>query len=30
MYSDSVEVGKNLADDLFTLPAKIKILPPPK
>jgi hypothetical protein len=30
MYSDNVEVNKNLTDDIFTLPAKLKILPPGK
>lgn len=30
MYSDSVEVNKNLTDNLFTLPAKVKILPKAK
>ena len=30
MYSEKVEVNKNLKDDLFTLPVKIKILPPAK
>jgi hypothetical protein len=30
MYSDSVEVNRDLADDLFTLPASMKILPKPK
>lgn len=28
LYSDSVQINKNLTDDLFTLPASIKILPP--
>lgn len=28
MYSDSVQVNRNLTDDLFTLPADMKILPP--
>jgi hypothetical protein len=27
MYSDTVDVDKNLTDDLFTLPVKAKILP---
>jgi hypothetical protein len=30
MYSEKVEINKNLKDDLFTLPAKITILPPAK
>jgi hypothetical protein len=30
MYSESVEIDKNVADDLFTVPAKMKILPKPK
>jgi hypothetical protein len=30
MYSDSVEVNKGLTDNLFTLPAKIKMLPKAK
>lgn len=30
MYSESVQINKNLLDDLFTLPAKLKILPPAK
>ena len=30
MYGDSAEINKNLKDDLFTLPAKTKILPPAK
>jgi hypothetical protein len=30
MYSESVEVNKNLADNLFTLPAKVKMLPKAK
>jgi len=30
IYSESVQINKNLADDLFTLPAKLKILPPAK
>jgi hypothetical protein len=30
IYSESVQINKNLKDDLFTLPAKIKILPPAK
>jgi hypothetical protein len=28
MYADSVEVDKGLSDDLFTLPAGIKMLKP--
>lgn len=28
LYSDSVQINKNLTDDLFTLPANIKMLPP--
>jgi hypothetical protein len=28
LYSDSVQINRNLKDDLFTLPASIKILPP--
>ncbi|HXA50755.1 MAG TPA: hypothetical protein VNV86_10645 [Candidatus Acidoferrum sp.] len=28
LYSDSVQINRNLKDDLFTLPANIKILPP--
>jgi hypothetical protein len=28
IYSESVQINKNLRDDLFTLPAKLKILPP--
>lgn len=28
LYSDSVQINKNLKDDLFTLPSKITILPP--
>jgi hypothetical protein len=28
MYSDSVQINRNLTDDIFTLPATIKILPP--
>lgn len=27
IYSDSVQINRNLKDDLFTLPAKLKILP---
>jgi hypothetical protein len=27
MYSDSVQINRNLTDDLFTLPASIKLLP---
>ncbi len=30
MYSDSVQINKNLKDDIFTLPAKLPILPPAK
>lgn len=30
MYADSVEINKNLTDDLFTLPANIKLLPKAK
>ena len=30
IYSEKVEINKNLTDDLFTLPAKLKILPPAK
>jgi hypothetical protein len=30
IYSESVQINKNLKDDLFTLPEKIKILPPAK
>jgi hypothetical protein len=30
IYAESVQINKNLKDDLFTLPAKIKILPPAK
>jgi len=30
MYSDSVEINKDLTDNLFTLPAKIKMLPKAK
>jgi hypothetical protein len=30
MYSDSVEINRNLTDNLFTLPAKIKMLPKAK
>jgi hypothetical protein len=30
MYADSVTINKNLTDDLFTLPANLKILPKPK
>jgi hypothetical protein len=30
MYSDSVQINKNLKDDLFTLPTNLKILPPAK
>ena len=28
LYSDSVQINRDLKDDLFTLPANIKILPP--
>ena len=30
IYSESVQINRNLRDDLFTLPAKLKILPPAK
>jgi len=30
IYAESVQINKNLRDDLFTLPAKLKILPPAK
>ncbi len=30
IYSESVQINKSLPDDLFTLPAKLKILPPAK
>jgi hypothetical protein len=30
MYSDSVEINKNLTDNLFSLPAKLKVLPKSK
>jgi hypothetical protein len=30
MYSDSVEINQGLTDDLFTVPANMKILPKPK
>jgi hypothetical protein len=30
IYSESVQINKNLKDDLFTLSAKLKILPPAK
>jgi len=30
MYADSVTINKNLTDDLFMLPANLKILPKPK
>ena len=30
MYSESVEINQDLRDDLFTLPADMKILPKPK
>jgi len=29
-YSENVQINKNLQDDLFTIPAKLKILPPAK
>jgi hypothetical protein len=28
LYSDSVQINKGLTDDLFTLPASVKLLPP--
>jgi hypothetical protein len=28
MYSDSVQINRGLTDDLFTLPANLKLLPP--
>lgn len=30
IYSESVQINKNLRDDLFAIPAKLKILPPAK
>jgi hypothetical protein len=30
IYAESVQINRNLRDDLFTLPAKLKILPPAK
>ena len=30
IYSESVQLNKNLKDDLFTLPAKVKMLPKEK
>ena len=30
IYAESVQINRNLKDDLFTLPAKLKILPPAK
>jgi hypothetical protein len=30
MYSDSVEINKSLTDNLFSLPAKLKMLPKAK
>jgi hypothetical protein len=30
MYSDSVEINKNLTDDLFQIPVGMKVLPKPK
>jgi hypothetical protein len=30
IYAESVQINKSLKDDLFTLPAKLKILPPAK
>jgi len=30
MYSDSVQINKNLTDDLFTLPVNLNMLPKPK
>ena len=30
MFADSVEINKNLKDDLFTLPANLKMLPKAK
>ena len=30
IYSESVQINKSLKDDIFTLPAKLKILPPAK
>lgn len=30
LYAESVQINQNLTDNLFTVPANIKILPPPK
>jgi hypothetical protein len=30
MYSESVHINRNLKDDIFTLPVKLKLLPPAK
>jgi hypothetical protein len=30
IYSDSLQINKNLKDDLFTLPARVKMLPKAK
>jgi hypothetical protein len=30
IFSESVEINKNLKDDLFTLPASMKLLPKAK
>jgi hypothetical protein len=30
MYADSVEINKNLTDNLFTLPGNVKLLPKAK
>ena len=30
IYAESVQINRNLRDDIFTLPAKLKILPPAK
>jgi hypothetical protein len=30
MYSETVEINKDLGDDLFTLPANVKLLPKAK
>jgi hypothetical protein len=30
MYSDGVEINQDLQDDMFTLPANMKVLPKPK
>ena len=30
MFSDSVEINRNLTDDLFTLPGSVKVLPKAK